>query len=281
MAEPSREDELVGILHDRLAEATLEALSVDELSVDGSLDAVQEMLRIVILAGGLGTRLAPYTSVLPKPLLPVGGRPIIEILLAQLEAAGFRRVSLCVGYLAHLIRAVLDQGEPRALDIEYIHEKERFGTAGPLHLVPGLTEPFIAMNGDILTTMDFSQLIRHHRANDNVLTIATHKRKTKLDYGVLRFSDDVSCAIQLRSFHEKPELTMTVSMGIYLIEPEVLDYIPRGEPFDIPDLVQKLLRNGQPVGGYQFDGFWLDIGRPDDYEEANRVWDALEPLLLK
>jgi NDP-sugar pyrophosphorylase family protein len=114
-----------------------------------------------------------------------------------------------------------------------------------------------------------------------VLTIATHKRKTKLDYGVLRFSDDVSCAIQLRSFHEKPELTMTVSMGIYLIEPEVLDYIPRGEPFDIPDLVQKLLRNGQPVGGYQFDGFWLDIGRPDDYEEANRVWDALEPLLLK
>jgi NDP-sugar pyrophosphorylase family protein len=229
-----------------------------------------EPMQAIILAGGKGTRLAPYTSILPKPLMPVGDRAILELVVDQLAATGVRKVSFCVGYLAHLIRAVFDQRENGDVEIVYVHEAEALGTAGPLRLVQGLDSTFIVMNGDILTTIDYGDLFRYHRASGNVLTIATHDRTIKIDYGMLH----LDAAERVFDFEEKPEIHSRVSMGIYVMEPSVLDNIPDGRPFDFPDLVLALLRSEARVGAYRFDGMWFDIGRADDYEQAVNAWIA-------
>jgi NDP-sugar pyrophosphorylase family protein len=223
---------------------------------------------VVIFAGGRGARLAPYTSILPKPLMPVGERAILEIVIEQLATHGVRKVNFCVGYLAHLIQAVFDHRDNGEIEIEYVHERDALGTAAPLLLVDGLSDTFIAMNGDILTTLDYRDLVRHHRESGNILTIATHERTIKIDYGML----DLDVMSQVRGFHEKPEITSSVSMGVYVIEPEALDYVPEGRRFDFPDLVQELLEAGEPVGAYRYRGMWFDIGRPDDYERAVEAW---------
>jgi NDP-sugar pyrophosphorylase family protein len=224
--------------------------------------------RVVILAGGRGARLAPYTSILPKPLMPVGERSILEIVVEQLEGCGVRQISFCVGYLSHLIRAVFDQRANGHVKISYVNEPEALGTVAPLRLVEGLDRTFITMNGDVLTNLDYRDLVRHHQESGNVLTIATHDRSITINYGMLHL--DVLARVQ--DFEEKPEILSTVSMGIYVMEPSVLDYIPDGGPFDFPELVGGLLQAGQPVGAYRFDGMWFDIGRPDDYEQAVRAW---------
>jgi NDP-mannose synthase len=179
-------------------------------------------------------------------------------------------VSFCVGYLAHLIRAVFDQRKNGDVEITYVHEAEALGTAAPLRLVGGLDSTFIVMNGDVLTTLDYGDLVRHHRASGNVLTIATHERSIKIDYGMLHL--DVS--ERVRNFEEKPEIHSSVSMGIYVMEPSVLEHIPDHRPFDFPDLVQALLRTDEPIGAYRFKGMWFDIGRADDYAQAVNAWNA-------
>jgi NDP-mannose synthase len=230
-------------------------------------------VRVAILAGGRGARLSPYTSVLPKPLMPVGDRSILEIVVRRLAAQGFTDVTLCVGYLSHLIRAVSEHLQATGAQIGYVHEPEALGTAAPLRLVEGLDESFIAMNGDILTTLDFRALVDHHRESGNLLTIATHQRTIKIDYGVLHVD-----AVQdggrrpIIAFEEKPEIASTVSMGIYVLEPRALEYIPVGSYFDFPDLVQSLLHHREQVGAYVHHGLWFDIGRHDDYEQAVRAW---------
>ncbi len=223
--------------------------------------------RTVILAGGRGARLAPFTSVLPKPLMPVGERAILELVIEQLERCGIRDVTLCVGYLSHLIRAVFDNRENGSVSIRYVQEQDALGTAGPLRLVEGLDETFIVMNGDILTTLDYADLLRHHREHGNALTIATRDRTIKIDYGVLRLGGQ-----QVAGYAEKPEIVSTVSMGIYVLEPWVLDYIPEGRPFDFPDLIHALLDDDRRLGAYQHEGLWFDIGRKEDYEQAVATW---------
>jgi NDP-sugar pyrophosphorylase family protein len=210
--------------------------------------------------------------------MPIGNRSILEVLLGRLYAAGIREVTLCVGYLAHLIRAVVD-GNPersRLPRMTYVHEGEPLGTAGPLKLVPNLSSTFLAMNGDVLTKLDFSDLVRYHRQSGNVMTIATHRRVVKIDYGVLHVREDGVGTSDVYAFEEKPELPMVVSAGIYVMEPEVLDYIPEGEYFDFPDLVHTLLEAGKRIGAYEYDGFWLDIGRHEDYEQAVALWEREE-----
>ena len=230
--------------------------------------------RAVVLAGGRGTRLAPFTSVLPKPLMPVGERSILEVVIDQLVDRGIVDITLSVGYLAHLIRAVLDNGgKNEAARIAYVHEEEPLGTAGPLRLVPGLDDTFLVMNGDILTTLDYGELIDHHRRQGNVLTIATHRRTVKIDYGVLD-TEAAGDGARVSGYTEKPELQMTVSMGIYVLEPQAIDYVPEGERFDFPELVQALLEAGEPVGAYDYDGLWFDIGRREDYERAVGIWQG-------
>ena len=226
--------------------------------------------KAVVLAGGRGTRLAPYTSILPKPLMPIGDRSILEVVLQQLEDCGIVDITLCVGYLSHLIKAVLAHCDLRGIDISYVHEETALGTAAPLRLVGDLDDTFIAMNGDVLTTLDFNELVRHHHAAGNLLTIATRVRSMKIDYGVLRVGADSRGRVE--AYDEKPELTWTVSMGIYALEPAALEYIPPRGYFDVPDLVKALLRAGEPVGAYEYDGLWFDIGRPQDYQQAVDAW---------
>jgi len=229
-------------------------------------------VRAVVLAGGRGTRLAPYTSVLPKPLMPIGGSSILEIVLGQLGAHGITSVTLCVGYLSHLIKAVIGD-RAAGVRISYVHEEAALGTAGPLRFVDGLNSTFVVMNGDVLTTLDFNALIRHHRREGNVLTIATRERQIKIDYGVLELGLNGS-ADRVCGYLEKPEVRSCVSMGIYVLEPQVLNFIPADGSFDVPDLVQALLGAGERVGAYRHDGLWFDIGRRDDYEAAAQAWES-------
>jgi NDP-mannose synthase len=229
--------------------------------------------RAVILAGGRGTRLAPYTSVLPKPLMPIGDRSILETVVDQLAGYGFTNLTFCVGYLSHLIRAVFDTRSGKNADITYVHEDFALGTAGPLRLVEGLDSSFVLMNGDVLTTLDFRDFLTSHQKSGNILTVATSKRRIKIDYGVVYVHEQTDGEVDVVGWEEKPEIVSVVSMGIYALEPAAIEYIPDDQYFDFPDLVQAALAAGQRVGAYQFDGLWFDIGRQDDYEEAVNAWN--------
>jgi NDP-sugar pyrophosphorylase family protein len=231
----------------------------------GSLKGVQA----VIMAGGRGTRLAPYTTVLPKPLMPVGDKSILEIVVEQLEEHGIVDINFCVGYLAHLIQAVFESRENGHVSITYVHESNPLGTAAPLRLVDGLDSTFLVMNGDVLTRLDYGDLIQYHREAGNAMTIATAERAVKIDYGILHLDGSEQ---RIRKFEEKPEIVSLVSMGIYVMEPSVLEHIPEQRYFDFPDLVQTLLAAGEPIGAYTHEGLWFDIGRQEDYERAASVW---------
>jgi NDP-sugar pyrophosphorylase family protein len=238
------------------------------------------MRRAVIFAGGRGTRLAPYTTVLPKPLIPIGEHSILELIVGQLVTHGITELTFCVGYLAHLIEAVFDSRPSQGCTITYVHEESPLGTAAPLNLVSGLDDTFLAMNGDILTTLDYSELIAAHQNAGHVMTIATHQRRSKLDYGILHIETVEPSLHKVVGFDEKPETMLTVSMGIYVLEPRALDFIPADGQFDIPDLVRALLDAGEAVGAFPFEGFWLDLGRHEDYEAAIS-WEKDRHLLIR
>lgn len=233
-------------------------------------------MKAVILAGGKGTRLAPYTKVLPKPLMPIGDLPILEILLRQMKRAGINEVILTVGHLAHLLQAFFQDGEQFGLQIRYSYEQQPLGTAGPLSLVEGLDETFLVANGDILTTLDLAALVQSHRQNGAAATIAAHHRQVKIDLGVIQVNGDD----QIVNYIEKPTYPLLVSMGIYVFEPGVLGYIPHNQYLDFPDLVLDLLHAGERVVSYPFDGYWQDLGRPDDYEQAVQDFESLRPQIL-
>jgi NDP-sugar pyrophosphorylase family protein len=252
---------------------------VFELRDDLAARVPRRRLKAVVLAGGKGTRLAPYTSVLPKPLMPIGDRSILELVLGQFAACGITDVTLCVGYLSHLIEAVLDNRPEDGVEIKFVREEEPLGTAAPLRLVEGLDRTFVAMNGDVLTTLPYDGFVRHHRRNRNIVTIATRERPIQIDYGVLHLGEN-GRRNQVEAYDEKPQMTSAVSMGIYAIEPEALAYIPRSGHFDFPDLVQALLRAGEKIGAYRYDGLWFDIGRRDDYEQAVSAWVETKPSAL-
>ncbi len=225
-------------------------------------------VKAVVLAGGRGTRLAPYTTILPKPLMPVGEQSILEIVVGQLEEAGVVDIRFSVGYLSHLIRAVFDSRPAGDAEITYVAEKDALGTAAPLKLMDDLDGTFIVMNGDVLTTLDFADIVRYHRKQGNALTIATHDRSIKIDYGILTMDP----GHRVSAFEEKPEIVSAVSMGIYVMEPEVLAHIPEGTHFDFPDLVGALLEEDVQIGAYRSTDLWFDIGRHEDYERAVDAW---------
>jgi NDP-sugar pyrophosphorylase family protein len=244
-------------------------------------DTIDVDKRAVILAGGKGTRLKPYTTVLPKPLMPIGDRAILDVVVRQLRAHGFTRLTFAVGYLAHLIKAVFGDGSEHGVAIDYHEEEEPLGTAGPLALVDGLDDTFLAMNGDVLTALDYGELIATHREAGNALTVATHRRVVRTEYGVLHVDGRRGATGRVTGYEEKPELPYIVSMGVYVLEPRALAHIPRGRRFDIPDLVLALLDAGETVGSYLYEGYWLDVGRHDDYEQALMDYEAILPRLLQ
>lgn len=223
----------------------------------------------VILAGGTGTRLRPYTTVFPKPLVPVGDVPILEIMLRQLRSHGIKRIALAVNHLAHLIEAFFGDGSRLDLEITYSLEDTASGTAGPIRLVRSLEQDFLVMNGDLLTTIDYTDLFRSHKASGAIATIATFNKEVKIDLGVLEVASG-----RFINYVEKPTYHFTVSMGIYALNRRAIDYIPAGEKFDMPDLMLALHRAGEKVHCYPGNCDWLDVGHLEDYEQAVTIFES-------
>lgn len=222
-------------------------------------------MRAVILAGGLGTRLRPYTTIIPKPLVPVGDRPILQHIIENLEFAGVYDIDLCVNYLGALIQTYFTHAAvPERARLRWHWEKEPLGTAGALTVVPDLDETFIAMNGDVLTSLDYRELCDFHQQSGAALTIAMQERTVNIDLGVIEGDGG-----RVTGYVEKPTLRYDISMGIYVYEPKALRYLPDG-PCQFPDLVLRLLAAGESVAAFRSCASWYDIGTPDEYERAVR-----------
>ncbi len=221
-------------------------------------------MNVLILAGGLGIRLRPYTTVLPKPLMPIGDKPILERLILQLKGYNFNTVYFSVGYLSSLIRAYFGNGEKWGLNINYIQEDKRLGTAGPLSLLPEMNEPFLVLNGDLVTNLNFEDIVNYHNRQKSILTIGVHELEYQLPLGFLEINGNR----EIVDYIEKPVKKYNMSMGIYVCSPKVLSYIKKNEYLDFPDLTKKLLKAGEKVSGYFNNSYWLDIGRPEEYEKA-------------
>lgn len=206
----------------------------------------------------------PYTTVLPKPLLPVGQRPILGVVLEQLAAAGATRIDLCIGYLGELIRAYLAEAalELGGAEVVLHSEREPLGTAGALHNIPDLDEPFLSLNGDVLTSLDFADLMRSHRDGGAALTVAAQRQETAIGSGVLELDGG-----RVTAYVEKPVMSHQVSLGIYALDPRALEHLADG-PVDIPAMVATLLADGEEVRAYEFAGEWFDIGTVGEHEAA-------------
>jgi NDP-mannose synthase len=228
-------------------------------------------VKAVVLAGGEGRRLLPYTS-LPKPMMPIQNRPILEVIVRQLQGFGIEEILLATGHLEELIRTYFQDGGRFGVPIYYSREGAPLGTAGPLSLVrERLTDTFIVVNGDILTDLDFRLLVELHHKQANDVTLALTSRKQLVDFGVVRLDGEG----QFREWDEKPVHEYLVSMGIYVMNPKVLPFLPENTFLNLPDYVTSLRRSGMRIGSYVHEGYWLDIGRREDYERACREAESL------
>ena len=232
--------------------------------------------RAVILAGGKGTRLRPYTTVVPKPLMPIGEYPILEVIIRQLEQHGFDHVTLAVNHHAEIIKAFFQDGTKWSIRIDYSFEHKPLSTMAPLRLIRDLPENFLLMNGDILTDLSYSDLFEEHTKNNNIFTISSHVREQEIDYGVL----EVDASDHLLGFTEKPKTKYMVSMGVYMASRRILDFIPEGQSYGFDNLMLDLIAAEQPASVRKFDGYWLDIGRPDDYIQAIEEFDQMKSRFL-
>lgn len=223
-------------------------------------------MEAVILAGGKGTRLKPYTTTIPKPLVPVGERPILGIVMEQLRAAGVKKVTITVNHMAELIMAFFGMGEKYGIEIAYSLEDKPLSTVAPVKLIQGLPEHFFVMNGDLLTDIDFKALYQVHLDSGAKLTVATYQRDSMIDFGVIEVDQTGK---RIVGFIEKPTYHFTVSTGIYVYSRELLDRVPFNQPYGFDNLVLDMLRDGDPINVYAHHGYWLDIGRPEDYDRAN------------
>lgn len=234
-------------------------------------------MKALILAGGKGTRLRPYTTTIPKPLMPIGDKAILEIVVEQLKENGFKDIIMSIGHLGELIMAFFGDGSKYGVDINYTKEDKPLGTAGPLSLIREEVEsPFLMMNGDVLTNLNYSALMDYHNRKGTIATVALNKRVVNIDFGVTEIDEEN----KIVGYKEKPVIDYLVSMGVYIFNPEVLDYVENDTYYDLPDLINRLINNGEKVNGYVFDGYWLDIGRHDDYERANREFEEVFQNLL-
>lgn len=229
----------------------------------------------VVLAGGQGSRLMPHTAEIPKPLVEIGDRPIVEYLLRQLKKGGVKRVIMAVNHRADQIEKHLGNGSDFGLKIEYSRESKPLSTAGPLKLIDDLPDDFIVANGDVLSDLDIRELYEAHRERRAGLTVATYKGTEKIDFGVLELGE----ADAVVGFEEKPDYSFIVSMGLYVFNRSVLEYVPDDEPYGFDQLILKLLRFKRKVYAFPYDGYWLDIGRPADYARALEDLEKIRSLL--
>lgn len=233
------------------------------------------MKRAVVLAGGKGTRLRPYTVALPKPLMPIGEYPILEVIIRQLHAHGFEHITLAVNHQADLFRAFFGDGSKWGIKIDYSLESKALSTMGPLKLIDDLPEHFLVMNGDILTDVAYGQFLADHMEADRLFTISAAPRVQRIDYGVLKVDGDSL----LVGFEEKPSIPFLVSMGVYAVSRRALEVIPVDTAYGFDDMVLRFLAEGRDVKAIPHTGYWLDIGRPDDYERAIEDWPELSARL--
>lgn len=233
--------------------------------------------RAIILAGGKGTRLRPYTVVLPKPLMPIGEYPILEVIVRQLVAANFDHITMAVNHQAEIIKAFFLNGERWGIRIDYSLEDTPLGTMGPLRLINDLPENFLVMNGDILTDLDFAEFYDTHEASQAIFTVSSMHRQHKIDYGVLETDEQG----RLFGFKEKPGVSYQVSMGVYMVNSAIREYIPADSPYGFDNLMLDLLAAGRPAQVRPFSGYWLDIGRPDDYVKAIDEFEAMKSRFLR
>lgn len=230
-------------------------------------------MRAVILAGGRGTRLKPYTVTLPKPLMPVGDEmPILEIIIRQLSKVGFDHVTLAVNHMANLIMAFFGDGSKWDIKIDYSLEDAPLSTIGPLTLIDDLPENFLVMNGDILCDLNYADFYRYHLRQGNEVTVAVYPRSSKVDFGVLEFDESKTIV----KFIEKPVYNFDVSMGVYCLNRGVVSELDRGEPYGFDNLMLDGIKNKRKFGVMPYEGFWLDIGRPDDFAQANDSYETLK-----
>lgn len=232
--------------------------------------------RAVILAGGKGTRLRPYTIVLPKPLMPIGEFPILEVIIRQLITHGFDHITLAVNHQAEIIKAFFQDGANWGVKIDYSIEDKPLSTMAPLRLISDLPNDFLVMNGDVLTDLDFSDFFEEHVSKNNIFTISSQLREQKIDYGVL----EVGLGDHLSGFSEKPVTQYLVSMGVYMANRSIMDFIPEGRSYGFDNLMLDLIAAKQPATVRKFDGYWLDIGRPDDYMRAIEEFDQMKSRFL-
>ncbi len=224
---------------------------------------------VVILAGGKGKRLRPYTTVLPKPLIPIGDVPILEIVVRQLRQYGFRRLMLAVGYRDGLLRSYFGNGAALGVDLRCSTEDHPLGTVGPLHLMADqLPESFLVMNGDILTDLDYRALLQAHRDSGRLLTLTSYQRRIQIHEGTFELAPDGT----VTNFREKPTINVWVSIGVYAMSRAVLEFIPRDRPFGMDDLISAMLAVRAPVETYRHTGLWYDIGCPKDLERATEAF---------
>ena len=229
-------------------------------------------MRAIILAGGKGTRLRPFTTCIPKPLVPLGNElPILEVIIRQLAGSGFDHITITVNHLAHLIRAFFGNGDKWGIRIDYSMEETPLSTIGPITLIDDLPERFLVMNGDILCNLDYRKFYLDHVSQDVPVSVATYKRTSLIDFGVLDLDEED----RIISFSEKPRLELTVSMGIYCIDRSVIERLPRGQRYGFDDLMVDGILNGAGYRAVRFDGLWLDIGRPEDYDYCNENFPEL------
>lgn len=235
-------------------------------------------MKAVILAGGKGTRLAPHVPILPKPLMPIDGMPILEVLLRQLKRYGFEDVTLTIGHLSQLFEAFFRNGEKWGVDLKYSLENDPLGTAGPLSLIEDLgSQTFMVSNGDVLTDLDFGDLLSFHRSAGGIATLAVCQRQVQVDLGIVRAKGGG----QVTEYMEKPIFDYTATMGINMFEPKVVDYIPAGQYLDFPDLVLKMIAAGEKVFAYHHHGYWKDLGHPVDYQQAVEEFSGIRNIILK
>lgn len=240
------------------------------------VDLCNGNIKTVILAGGKGTRLKPLTCVFPKPLVPLGNKPILEILLRRLSLLGLTNITLCTGYLSELIVALCGDGTKYGLDISYSKEESSLGTAGPLSAIRDLTDPFITMNGDLLTTLNFNRMLNFHVEQQASLTVAVFRRNVKIDFGVVETDESEDFV----GFTEKPTYHFDVSMGINVIGRSAMQYVKDGQFMNMPDLIMKVHESGGKVCCYSEECYWLDIGRLDDYALAQEQFSENENMFL-
>jgi NDP-sugar pyrophosphorylase family protein len=232
--------------------------------------------RAIILAGGKGSRLKPYTIVLPKPLIPVGDYPILEIIIKQLVHYGFNHITMAVNHQAELIAAFFGDGSKWNVKIDYSMEDKPLGTVAPLKLIDNLPEDFLVMNGDVLTDLNFHEFHNHHIKNNSPFTISGYERQVTDEFGVLELNKDK----QLVNFREKPTHNYCVSMGIYMVNKKSLEYIPENTYFGFDHLMYKMIEMKNHPLVKKFGGKWLDIGRPDDFEQAIEEFENNKPRYL-